>query len=91
MDMLLTAWNASRAIGHTSALNYAPILGENGYRIPVCEITKGKTVSPEQFKRVFTEVNQYFTYETYFSVQRYRSPGTMQSKLRPWMVSSYSS
>ena len=25
---------------------------ENGYRVPVCEIMKGKTVSPEQFKRV---------------------------------------
>ena len=26
--------------------------GENGYCIPVCEITKGKMVSPEQSKRV---------------------------------------
>ena len=26
--------------------------GENGYRVLVCEITKGKTVSPEQSKRV---------------------------------------
>ena len=51
MNMLLTAWNASRAISHTRALNYL-LRGENGYRVPVCEITKGKMVSPEQFKRV---------------------------------------
>ena len=33
--------------------------GENGYHVLVCEITKGKTVSPEQSKRVFMEVIQY--------------------------------
>ena len=27
------------------------LLGENGYRVPVCEITKGKTMSPEQSTR----------------------------------------
>ena len=35
--------------------------GENGYRVLVCEITKGKTVSPEQSKRVLWK---------YFSVRK---------------------
>ena len=62
MNMLLTAWNASRAISIRAHLitflrgenGYLITLlrGENGYRVPFCEITKGKTVSPEQFKRV---------------------------------------
>ena len=33
--------------------------GENGYRVPACEITKGKMVSPEQFKRVLWKYSKY--------------------------------
>ena len=54
MDMFLTAWNASRTIRQRRALSYAltyVVKMATAY-IPVCEITKGKTVSSEQSKRV---------------------------------------
>ena len=48
MDMLLTAWNVFRVSAIRAHLIMLALLRGNGYRVPVSEITKGKTVSPEQ-------------------------------------------